>query len=76
MVKKLLVLFVSLFLISNVYAQEEVKIFPQQSVLPFLGLDDTSFFDQANNQIGGQTFSSKINQDDNNGGGGIDDVPF
>jgi len=43
----------------------------------FMGLDDTSFFDQANDQIGGQTFSSKINKDDNGGnGGGIDDVPF
>lgn len=41
----------------------------------FTGLDDSSFFDQANNEVSGETFSSKINKaNDNNNG--IDDVPF
>lgn len=41
----------------------------------FTGLDDKSFFSQANNnQFSGQTFSSKINANDNNGQ--VDDVPF
>jgi len=41
----------------------------------FTGLDDSSFFDQANNELSGETFSSKMNEakDKNNG---IDDVPF
>ena len=28
----------------------------------FTGIDDSSFFDQANNELSGETFSSKINQ--------------
>ena len=39
----------------------------------FTGMDDSSFFDQANNQLSGETFSSKMNAEKNNG---IDDVPF
>jgi replicative DNA helicase len=40
----------------------------------FTGMDDSSFFDQANNQMSGETFSSKMNAEKNNSG--IDDVPF
>jgi replicative DNA helicase len=38
----------------------------------FTGLDDASFFDQAD-QFGGETFSSKMNASENKD---IDDVPF
>lgn len=41
----------------------------------FTGLDDSTFFDQANNQLSGETFSSKMN-DANGNNNGIDDVPF
>jgi replicative DNA helicase len=41
----------------------------------FTGLDDSSFFDQANNEVSGETFSSKINKTNENDNG-IDDVPF
>lgn len=41
----------------------------------FTGLDDSSFFDQANNELSGETFSSKINKA-NEKDNGIDDVPF
>ncbi len=40
----------------------------------FTGLDDASFFDQAPNNLGGETFSSKMNEANENKG--IDDVPF
>ncbi len=40
----------------------------------FTGMDDSSFFAQANNQMSGETFSSKMNAEKNNSG--IDDVPF
>ncbi|MBL4648717.1 MAG: replicative DNA helicase, partial [Aureispira sp.] len=43
----------------------------------FTGIDDSSFFDQANNELSGETFSSKINKaNDNDNDSGIDDVPF
>lgn len=42
----------------------------------FHGIDDTTFFNDANNQIGGQTFASKINADNKNTPPPIDDVPF
>ncbi len=42
----------------------------------FNGIDDTTFFNDANNQIGGQTFASKINADNNKNNPPIDDVPF
>jgi len=41
----------------------------------FTGLDDSTFFDQANNELSGETFSSKINKVNENDNG-IDDVPF
>jgi replicative DNA helicase len=41
----------------------------------FTGIDDSSFFDQANNELSGETFSSKINKTTDNDSG-IDDVPF
>jgi replicative DNA helicase len=41
----------------------------------FTGIDDSSFFDQANNEVSGETFSSKINKA-NDSSNGIDDVPF
>jgi replicative DNA helicase len=41
----------------------------------FTGIDDSSFFDQANNELSGETFSSKINKTNENDNG-IDDVPF
>lgn len=41
----------------------------------FTGLDDSSFFDQANNELSGETFSSKMNEANENNNG-IDDVPF
>ena len=40
----------------------------------FTGLDDSSFFDQANSQFSGETFSSKMNAEKKTNG--IDDVPF
>jgi len=41
----------------------------------FTGLDDKSFFSQANNnQFSGETFSSKMNANDSSGQ--VDDVPF
>ncbi|MCH2023291.1 MAG: replicative DNA helicase [Saprospiraceae bacterium] len=40
----------------------------------FTGLDDSSFFDQANTQFSGETFSSKMNAEKEING--IDDVPF
>lgn len=41
----------------------------------FTGLDDASFFDQAGDDFGGQTFSSKMNEAKKNNDG-IDDIPF
>ena len=41
----------------------------------FTGLDDASFFDQAGDDLGGQTFSSKMNEANKNGDG-IDEIPF
>lgn len=40
----------------------------------FTGLDDSSFFDQANNELGGDSFFSRMSNSDNDNG--IDDVPF
>ncbi|MGH1334610.1 MAG: replicative DNA helicase [Aureispira sp.] len=43
----------------------------------FTGLDDASFFDQAPSQLSGETFSSKMNDaNENKGTDDIDDVPF
>lgn len=42
----------------------------------FTGLDDSSFFNQANDQLSGETFSSKMNEANSNNNSGIDDVPF
>ncbi len=44
----------------------------------FTGLDDATFFDQASDQLSGETFLSKMNEakDKENKNSGIDDVPF